>query len=105
MRIRPTMPVNARVHAVRLQADQGDPTATACSILVSGYGPDGVTGTASRPLDVGEPVAMFFPPWGNQPGFDQYGYVAACRVDSAGVNVTIRFTIDRPAQPPDVGPC
>lgn len=51
----------------------------------------GIAAVADQPLDLGERVALFFPPFGTTRGCDRYGSVVRCTRNALGYDVGIRF--------------
>ena len=53
----------------------------------------GLAAVADQPLERGERVALFFPPFGTARGCDRYGSVVRCSRAATGYEVGIRFNL------------
>lgn len=69
---------SGRVTAVYQQAADADGPQRLLTLQLNDLSDTGVGATATEPVSVGSRITLFFPPHGNEPGFDLSGTVVRC---------------------------
>mgnify|MGYP001954800073 FL=1 len=69
---------SGRVTAVVQQPGDTEGPQRLITLLLNDLSDTGVGATAQEPVSVGSRVTLFFPPHGNEPGFDLTGSVVRC---------------------------
>lgn len=70
---------SGRVTGVVQQPGDTDGPQRLITLLLNDLSDTGVGATAQEPVAVGSRVTLFFPPHGNEPGFDLTGTVVRCQ--------------------------
>ena len=75
----PRRKATGKVTAVCQDIDQPTGPRRMCTLELHDLSDSGVGVRSAQPISVGSKITLFFPPHGNEPGFDLTGNVVRCR--------------------------
>jgi len=87
-RLRP-IAIRTHVQGLRLKRANADPTESLCHIRVDEFKDGVIRGLSSTWLEPAEPVLLFFPPHGCEPGIDRRANVIDCQPTPCGFQVAL----------------
>lgn len=90
-RLFPRKEVHARVEGVRRDHSIAARRQPHVNLALRDLSVGGLSAISGIPLELGERVAVFFPPQGIRRGWDAYGRVLRCEPGALGYRVAVEF--------------
>lgn len=90
-RVFPRKELHARVEGRRLDHSIQARQQPQLSLALRDVSVGGMSALSQTPLDKGERLSVFFPPWGTMRGWDAYGRVIRCEASALGFRIAVEF--------------
>ncbi len=90
-------PVSGQITILRCDHDPEVYQHPVAAMQLSDMSDGGLAATSDTTLSRNERVTVYFPPKGDDPGFDLYGHIVRCIPAQNGYAIAIQFDAKRPA--------